>query len=340
MTTAEQINRIKDQWKEKLCILGHYYQKEEVLRHADFIGDSLELARRAAAAAKAEKIIFCGVHFMAESACILANDRQKVYMPDPDAGCPMADMAPLREVTRAWDEITSISKNCLPIAYVNSSAAIKSFCGKHGGVTCTSSNAAGVFKWALGQDKKILFIPDEHLGTNTAHDIGLPDDAVAVYNPSLPSGGLAAAQFARARILAWKGYCHVHMFSVADVKKARAGHPGAKIIVHPETPKEVLRLADAHGSTSQIVKYAENVPPGSTIVIGTELNLVNRLAALYGKTKAIYPLRPSACRNMALTTGEKLLALMDNFPPENEIRVEPELKANAYLALQRMLAIS
>lgn len=339
MTAAEKIDQIKKQFKEKVCILGHYYQRDEVLRHADIVGDSLELARRAAAAKGAEKIIFCGVHFMAESAWILASEHQTVYMPDPNAGCPMADMAPLREVVKAWADIAPFGK-WLPVVYVNSSATIKAFCGEHGGATCTSSNAVKVFKWAFQQNKKILFIPDEHLGTNTAHDIGLPDNAVAVFDPGKPMGGLSAAQIKEAKILAWKGYCHVHMFSPEDVLKARAEHPGAKIIVHPETPKNVLRLTDAHGSTSQIVKYVEQAEAGSTIVIGTEINLVKRLAALHKDRVSIYPLRPSACRNMALTTEEKLLALMESFPPENEIHVEPELKANAALALQRMLAIS
>ena len=340
MTTTEKIYLIKKQLKDKLCILGHYYQRDDVLRHADFVGDSLELARRAAAAGRAENIVFCGVHFMAESACILADDRQTVYMPDPNAGCPMADMAPMREVTKAWNDLSALGNDWLPIAYVNSSAEIKAFCGEHDGTTCTSSNAAKVFKWAFQQNKRILFIPDEHLGTNTAHDIGLPDNAVAVFDPGKSLGGLSAIQIRKAKILAWKGYCHVHMFLPEDVAKARKEHPGAKIIVHPETPKNVLRLTDAHGSTSQIVKYVNEAESGSTIVIGTELNLVKRLATLHRERITIYPLRPSACRNMALTTEEKLLALMGNFPPENEIHVEPNLKVNAALALKRMLTIS
>jgi len=338
MTVTEKIDQIKNQLKDKLCILGHYYQRDEVLRHADFVGDSLELARRASAASQAEKIVFCGVHFMAESACILAGEHQKVYMPDPNAGCPMADMAPLREVVKAWADIVPFG-DWIPIVYVNSSAAIKAFCGEHGGTTCTSSNAVKVFKWAFQQNKRILFLPDEHLGTNTAHDIGLPDNAVAVFDPGKPLGGLSAVQIKETKVLVWKGYCHVHMFSIDDVKKARAEHAGAKIIVHPETPRNVLRLTDAHGSTSQIIKYVEAAKTGSTIVIGTELNLVKRLAALHKDRVSIYPLRPSACRNMALTTEEKLLALMEKWPKENEIHVEPQLMANATLALQRMLAI-
>ena len=339
MTTPERINLIKTQLQTRLCILAHYYQRDEIVGYADFVGDSLELARRAADAKDADKIVFCGVHFMAESADILAGRNQTVYMPDPNAGCPMADMAPLREVLKAWNDLSSFGGEWMPIVYVNSSAAIKAFCGEKGGATCTSSNAAKIFTWALSQKKRILFIPDEHLGTNTACDIGLPDDAVAVYNPSLPAGGLDAGQAAGARILVWKGYCHVHTFSVDDVIKARAEYPDAKIIVHPETPKEALRLTDAHGSTAQIVKYVENAPAGATIIIGTELHLVNRLAALHGGRVAIHPLRPSACRNMALTTEARLLALMENWPKENEIHVDQKLKENAALALQRMLGM-
>jgi len=376
MTITEKIEQIRSEWKEKLCILGHYYQRDAVLNHADFVGDSLELAKKAAAAKEAEKIVFCGVHFMAESADILSDEHQTVYMPDPNAGCPMADMAPMREVIKAWEEITGGSGRSragiptdrsvatepfdsaqglepverrdghldstpwIPIAYVNSTAALKAFCGEHGGATCTSSNAVKVFDFFLKQNKKILFLPDEHLGANTAHDLGLPDDAVAVFNPSLAQGGLNLDQIKKAKILAWKGYCHVHMFSVDDIKRARAEHPDAKIIVHPETPKEVLRLADAHGSTSRIVKYVEEAKNGATIVIGTEINLVTRLAARHRPRVAVHPLRPSMCRNMALTTEEKLLKVLENFPEENEIHVEPKLKTGAALALKRMLDIS
>jgi quinolinate synthase len=276
---------------------------------------------------------------MAESACILAAEHQTVYMPDPNAGCPMADMAPLREVVKAWNDISSFGGDWLPIVYVNSSAAIKAFCGEHGGATCTSSNAAKVFQWAFQQNKKILFLPDEHLGANTAHDVGLPDNAVAVFDPGKSMGGLSAMQISEAKLLAWKGYCHVHMFSPEDIKRIKTEHPGAKIIVHPETPRNVLRLADAHGSTAQIVKYVDEAKDGATIVIGTEINLVKRLAALHKDRVFIYPLRPSACRNMALTTEEKLLSLMENWPRENEIHVEQKLKTNAALALKRMLTI-
>ncbi len=347
MTISESIEVFRTQWGKKLFILGHYYQQDEVLRHVDVTGDSLELARRAAAEKDAERIVFCGVHFMAESADILSGPNQTVYMPDIHAGCPMAAMAPLRELLRAWSEINALavepgnsaSAGWVPIVYVNSSAAIKAFCGEHGGSTCTSSNAVKVFKWALGQGKRILFIPDEHLGTNTAHDLGLPDEAVAVYDPGKELGGLGADRIARARVLVWKGYCHVHTFTADDITASRQKYPGAKIIVHPETPAAATRLADAHGSTAQIIKYVAEAPAGSTVVIGTEFHLVDRLARQYQGRLTVVPLRQSVCRNMILTTEAKLLALLEQWPQDQIVRVPGALRANARKALARMLEI-
>ncbi len=333
---AAAIAAIRRRLGKKLLILGHYYQRDEVLRHADFEGDSLELSRRAAESA-AGRIVFCGVHFMAESADILTADRQTVFMPDVNAGCPMADMAPLRQVARAWAELQARGGGFLPVVYVNSSAAVKAFCGENGGSACTSSNAAKVFRWVLDQGKRIFFIPDEHLGTNTAHDLGLPDEAVAVYDPDLPGGGLTEANLARVKVLVWLGYCHVHIFAVEDIQAARQKYPGAKIIVHPETPKAVTRLADAHGSTSQIIRYVEAQPEGAAIVVGTELHLVERLARQQQGRRAVAKLRPSACRNMALTNEANLLDLLERWPAANAVRVPPELKAPARQALSRML---
>ena len=251
--------------RDRLCILGHYYQRDEIIGHADFVGDSLELARRAAASGNAEKIVFCGVHFMAESARVLAGASQAVYMPAPGAGCPMADMAPLREVLRAWDDLSTFGGKWVPVAYVNSSAKIKAFCGERGGATCTSSNAAKVFSWALKQDRKILFLPDEHLGANTAFDLGLPDDAVTVYNPSLPAGGIDAG---RARGQAsWPGRGHA-MYSACFPPRTSAGPRGTPqrtISSFIPTPKEALRLADAHESTSRIIRYVEAAPAGQPL---------------------------------------------------------------------------
>lgn len=339
MNTGKNIEALRQQWGKKLFILGHYYQQPEVLRHVDVTGDSLELSRRAAAEQEAERIVFCGVHFMAESADILSGPRQTIYMPDIHAGCPMADMAPLREVQQGWKDIQAVAAGWLPVVYVNSSAAVKAFCGEHGGCTCTSSNAAKVFQWAFNQGKRILFIPDEHLGVNTAHDLALPDEAVAVYDPGKKWGGLGEDGIARARVLAWKGYCHVHTFTADDIAAARCRYPSAKIIVHPETPAAACRLADAHGSTSQIIKYVEAAPEGSTVVIGTEFHLVDRLARQHRGRLTILPLRQSVCRNMIMTTEAKLLALLEHWPVEQVVCVSETLRLNARKALARMLEV-
>lgn len=340
MHTTDTITSIKKQWGPRLFILGHYYQRDEVLRHADAHGDSLELSRRAARETQAERIVFCGVHFMAESAATLTRPAQTVYMPDPDAGCPMADMAPARELRKIWEEIEAAVPGWLPVIYVNSSAAAKAFCGAHGGCACTSSNAPRVVRWALDQGKRVLFIPDEHLARNTVHDLGLPDNAVALADPGLPLGGLSPDGLRAARVLAWKGYCHVHAFTVEDIAAARRRHPGAKIIVHPETPAPVLRLADAHGSTSQIIQYVENAPDGAAIVIGTEFNLVSRLARRHQQRLTIAPLRVSVCPNMSRTTEAKLCRTLRDWPEENIVRIPEEYRADAQRALQRMLDLS
>lgn len=339
MNPSESIEALRKQWGKKLFILGHYYQQDEVLQHADVTGDSLELSRRAAAEKEAERIVFCGVHFMAESADILSSPHQAIYMPDIHAGCPMADMAPLREVQQVWKDIQAVTTGWVPVVYVNSSAAVKAFCGEHGGSTCTSSNAVKVFQWVLGQGKRILFIPDEHLGANTARDLGLPDEAVAVYDPGKKWGGVGVDGIARARVLVWKGYCHVHTFTVDDITSARLRYPGAKIIVHPETPAAAARLADAHGSTSQIIRYVEAAPAGTTVVIGTEFHLVDRLARQHRGRLTIVPLRQSVCRNMILTTEAKLLALLEQWPEEQIVRVSDPLRVNARKALERMLEV-
>ncbi len=336
---SERIELLRRKYGKSVIILGHYYQRDEVFEHTDFQGDSLELSRKAAEAKDAEKIVFCGVHFMAESAAVLAAPHQTVFMPDPNAGCPMADMAPEREATKAWQGLTSISNDWLPIVYVNTTAAIKAWCGKNGGSTCTSSNASKIIKWALSQNKKIFFLPDEHLGRNTAFALGIPQNEIAVFDPQKPFGGIDLNLFPNLRVLLWKGYCNVHQFTVDDVKKARARFPEAKIIVHPESPRSVVELSDASGSTSQIIRYCQEAPQGSTIVIGTEINLVMRLAKQYRGRLTIAPLRASGCPNMALTDAKKLLHLLENFPQENKIIVPDDIKEYARLALKRMLEL-
>jgi quinolinate synthase len=337
---AEEIERIRGEWGKRLLVLGHHYQSSRVLRHVDAVGDSLELSRRAAAAKDAERIAFCGVHFMAESADLLKAPGQTVYMPVMTAGCPMADMADAGDVERAWAVLREAAGDWLPVVYVNSTAAVKAFCGRNGGSTCTSSNAARVLRWVYEQGKRPFFLPDEHLGANTAHDLGIPDGAVAVYDPRRPDGGLGAAALAGARLVAWKGFCIVHVaFTAEQVRAVRQQRPEAKIIVHPESPREVVRLADAHGSTSRIIEYVRAAPAGSTIVVGTELHLIERLAGEERGRVTVLALRPSVCANMARTREEDLLDLLREWPERNAVRVPRDIAADARAALERMLRL-
>jgi quinolinate synthase len=323
-----------------LLILGHHYQRSAVLRHADETGDSLELSKKAAAHAQAEKIVFCGVKFMAESADILTDKHQTVFMPETTAGCPMADMADLETVMDAWAALRKSGGDWLPVVYVNSSAEIKAFCGKHGGSTCTSSNAARVFEWALEAGKRVFFLPDEHLGANTARDLGIPDGDVGIYDPRRVDGGLSPDRLAALKIVVWKGFCIVHLaFSAGHVARVRESLPDAKIIVHPEVPRDVVALADAHGSTSQIIDYVERAPDGATIVIGTEVNLVERLAEKHAGRVNIKALSPSVCANMAKTSEQSLLQVLREWPPEREVHVAPDVVADAQKALSRMLRL-
>jgi quinolinate synthase len=337
---AEKIDLIRQEWGDRLLVLGHHYQRSSVVEHADAAGDSLELARKAAQDKAVERIVFCGVHFMAESADILSGADQTVYMPETTAGCPMADMADAADMEAAWQVLDSHGGDWLPVVYVNSTAEVKAVCGRHGGSCCTSSNAAKVFKWAFDQGKRVFFLPDEHLGANSAHDLGIPDEQVVLYDPRLPQGGLSDAELDKARVVVWKGFCIVHQaFSVAQIKLIREQMPEARIIVHPESPKEAVRLCDAHGSTAQIIDYVNNAADGETIVIGTEFNLVQRLAELHKDRLQIKALKASVCANMAKTSEENLLRLLEEWDAGAIIRVEPEVAAEARLSLERMLAI-
>jgi quinolinate synthase len=338
-TVASEIERIRESWGARLLILGHHYQRSEVVAHADAIGDSLELARKAASHPEAERIVFCGVHFMAESADILSGREQAVFMPETGAGCPMANMAAVGSLEQAWDAIGG-DASWAPIVYVNSTAAIKAFCGRHGGSACTSSNAPRVFAWALDQGKRILFLPDEHLGTNTAHDLGIPDEQIAVFDPGLPLGGIGRETLAQARVLVWKGFCLVHTaFTRERIATVRRLLPDARIIVHPEAPKEVVRAADAHGSTAEIVDYVAAAEDGATIVIGTELNLVQRLADLHRGRVTVKALHPSLCANMAKITARNLLDLLRDWPDGCRVRVDETTAADARGCLATMLAL-
>ncbi|MDD4872033.1 MAG: quinolinate synthase NadA [Kiritimatiellae bacterium] len=335
---VQEINDIRRQWGKKLLILGHHYQRPSVLCHADELGDSLELSRKAASHSEAERIVFCGVKFMAESADILTNRNQTVYMPDISAGCPMANMADADEMTESWKMLESHGGEWLPVVYVNSSAEIKACCGKWGGSTCTSSNASKVFKWVFAQGKKVFFLPDEHLGINTAYDMGIPDNEVLLYDPGKQNGGIRTEELARAKVIVWKGFCLVHVaFKPEHVIEARKKFPDAKIIVHPETPREVVRMCDAHGSTSQIIKYVEAAAAGSTIIVGTELNLVDRLAAEQKCRVTVKALSSSVCANMAKTNANNLLALLKEWPARNEVHVPESVAVDARKSLTTML---
>ncbi|NLI78341.1 MAG: quinolinate synthase NadA [Candidatus Riflebacteria bacterium] len=324
---------------DQTIILGHHYQAEAVIRFADVIGDSYELAKKAAQSS-ARLIVFCGVHFMAESADILTRDDQTVVMPDLDAGCPMADMASRGEVEGAWVQLAELGRPddlFLPVTYINSQADVKAFCGAHGGITCTSANAPKALRWALERRPKILFLPDQHLGRNTALAQGFRPEEIALWQPHLPLGGNTREGLARARILLWNGHCHVHSrFAVEHVAQARRDHPGAKVIVHPECCHEVVAASDLAGSTGVIVKVVKEAPAGSAWVIGTEVNLVSRLAREEpGKT--ILPLVSSMCPNMYKNSARDLLHVVENPGRINVVKVSGDVREPARLALQRML---
>lgn len=339
-TLASRIEAHRRRWGDRMVILGHHYQRSDVLQHADFRGDSLELARRAAGQSQAARIVFCGVRFMAETADVLTTPEQAVFMPETTALCPMAEMASEAQLDAAWVRLQSHGGKWAPVVYVNSTASVKAFCGRHGGSACTSGNARRVLSHYLSGGYRILFAPDEHLAVNTLHDLGLPDSAAAVYDPRLPGGGLADADLADVRLVAWKGFCHVHTaFTIDQVERVRAAHPDARIIVHPETPRAVVRAVDAHGSTAEIIRMVKEAPDGATLVIGTEIHLVQRLAEEQAGRLKIFALNPSSCPNMAKTHPSALADLLEAWPAHHRVQVDPALAAEARLALERMLAL-
>lgn len=332
---------------ERLFVLGHHYQRDEVIEFADVTGDSFKLARDAAGRPDAEFIVFCGVHFMAESADILTGPDQKVVLPDLAAGCSMADMARLAQVEDAWDAMADagIQDHVVPVTYMNSSADIKAFCGRNGGVVCTSSNADVALEWALAQkpDAKIFFLPDQHLGRNTAVlQMGMSLDDCVVWDPLQPGGGLTAAELRDARMILWKGHCSVHgRFSEDVVDELRAKHPGINILVHPECKHEVVLKADLVGSTEFIIKTIEAAEPGTTWAIGTELNLVKRLADAHPDKNIVFLDRNVCyCSTMNRIDLPHLVWAMESLVAGqlvNQITVDPDTERDALVALQRML---
>jgi quinolinate synthase len=332
---------------DRLVILGHHYQRDEVIRFADAIGDSLKLSQFAAAQRAAETVVFCGVHFMAESADVLTAPAQRVILPDLAAGCSMADMAAIDQLEVAWDELRALGvKGVVPVTYINSTAAIKGFCGEHGGLVCTSSNAARVMAWAWERGGKLLMLPDQHLGRNTAFRMGVPLDEMVVWDPDLPFGGVDRDALARARLILWKGHCSVHTrFSVRQIDAFRQAHPDGKVIVHPECTFDVVQAADECGSTEHIIRTVKASPPGSVWAVGTEIHLVNRLAREVAPARTVRTLDTLGClcSTMFRVSPNHLLWVLDGLidgEVHNQIVVPEPTKTWARVALQRMLDLA
>jgi quinolinate synthase len=331
----------------RAIVLGHHYQRDEVIEFADITGDSFKLAQAAQAQSTAEFVIFCGVHFMAESADILTSDRQKVILPDLAAGCSMADMATASQVDECWKTLTSlgIASTTIPVTYMNSSAAIKSFTGEHGGTVCTSSNAQSAMQWAFKQGEKVLFLPDQHLGRNTAvKSLGLSLDDCVLWNPWKPMGGLTETEIKSAKVILWRGHCSVHgRFSKESIDDVRSRVPGVKILVHPECTHEVVSNADVVGSTEFIIKTIEAAPKGSAWAIGTEFNLVSRLAKAHpDKTIVFLDKTLCYCSTMNRIDLPHLVWAMESLVAGhvvNQISVDDTVKKFSQLALERMLAL-
>ncbi|MCX2967686.1 quinolinate synthase NadA [Streptomyces sp. TRM70308] len=346
---VERARAAKEKLGERVFVLGHHYQRDEVIQFADVTGDSFKLARDAAARPQAEYIVFCGVHFMAESADILTSDAQQVVLPDLAAGCSMADMATAEQVAECWDVLADagIADVTVPVSYMNSSADIKAFTGRHGGTICTSSNARRALDWAFDQGEKVLFLPDQHLGRNTAvRDMGLSLDDCVVYNPHRPNGGLSTEELRAAKMILWRGHCSVHgRFSLDSVDDVRRRMPGVNVLVHPECKHEVVAAADYVGSTEYIIKTLDAAPAGSKWAIGTELNLVRRLANRYaadGKEIAFLDRTVCFCSTMNRIDLPHLVWALEslaNGTVVNRIQVDPETEKFAKLALERMLAL-
>jgi quinolinate synthase len=345
----DEIRSLKRSLGTRVLLLTHHYQRPDIVALGDLRGDSFELSRLASEAGGAEEIVFCGVHFMAEAAAVLARPGQRVYLPDLRSGCPMADMADVDDLEAAWDELgralgEDAARRVMPLAYMNTTPAVKAFVGARGGAICTSSNAGRAMTWAFGQRDKLLFVPDEHLGRNTACALGIPDAEQVVWDPAQATGGLTPARLRGARAILWKGFCHVHTaFEPRHVDEARARWPGCQVHVHPECRREVVTRADGNGSTAYLVTLCERAAPGTTLVIGTEINLVARMQQEHPRL-TVRPLARSLCPNMYRIDLEKVaLVLRDLVAGRGgdghgqRITVGDEVRRDARVALQRML---
>ena len=334
---------------ERLVILGHHYQRDEVFRHADFTGDSLKLSRQAAAS-KADYIVFCGVHFMAEVADILSRPEQVSILPDMSAGCSMADMADLQNVERAWQELSEVldpEEMITPVTYINSAADLKAFCGEHGGIVCTSTNARHVLDWSFKQREKVLFFPDQHLGRNTAYTMGIPLDEMVVWDYDKPRGGLSVKQIQQAKIILWKGFCSVHqMFQPEQIDNFKQKYPETKIISHPESSFEVCQKSDYIGSTEYIINTIADAEKNTRWLVATELNLVNRLHEQFKhEGKNVHFMSPNVCMcsTMFRIDPQHMAWVLENLVDGhvvNQISVPVDVAQQAKLALDRMLDVS
>ena len=349
--SAEQLDAKIAEARRKLgarvTILGHHYQREEIIKYADFQGDSFLLSQEAASRPDAEFIVFCGVHFKAETASILSGEHQKVILPNITAGCSMADMAPMEDVDDAWDDLTQVLDGyggVTPVTYMNSIAGIKALCGRNGGAVCTSSNATRVLEWAFEQNDRVLFLPDQHLGRNTALKLGISLDQMVVWNPFKSLGGNTEDQLRSAKMILWQGHCSVHTrFTVKQIESARERIPGVKVLVHPECPMETVDAADINGSTETIRALINDSPSGSAWAVGTEISLVNRLA-LNNPDKTIVCLDPVSCpcSTMYRIHPAYLLWVLEGLVEGeviNEISVTEEVRSESMVALERMLAL-
>ena len=344
----QRIHEVRKMLGEKVTILGHHYQREEIIRYADYQGDSYKLSKEAASHPELDYIVFCGVHFMAETASILCAPHQKVILPNITAGCSMADMAPMDDVLDAWDDLTEVLSGhggIIPVAYMNTIAGLKELCGRHGGIICTSSNAAAALRWSYERGERVLFLPDQHLGRNTGLKLGLTLDDMVVWNPFKPMGGNTPEKLRKAKLVLWQGHCSVHTrFTVKQIEGARARYPDIKVIAHPECIMEVVLAADMNGSTEFIRQTISEAPKGSKWAVGTEISLVNRLAK-ENPDKMVFCLDPITCpcSTMYRIHPAYLCWVLEGLlegEVVNQIKVDEETQHYSRIALERMLQVA